>query len=102
MFSPNCWVAGIKDDLSGGNGKAMQAASVFATSMAGGRAIRAMSKISAGLARSRAGRALANAVHGYNHAQKVTHGANGAPTVVKEAMKLASAVYHVIKRIPFH
>jgi RHS repeat-associated protein len=100
-ISPACWVAGIKDDIRGGNGKVMQGAAAFAMSMAGGRVFKVLKKVSPHLAYSRVGRALANAIIGYDRAHKMSQGANGAPTLVKEGMKLASAVYHVIKRIPF-
>jgi RHS repeat-associated protein len=99
IVSPNCWVAGIKDDLSGRNGKVFQVAAGVALTLSAGRAIKAMNTVGRGLAATRAGRALLNAYHGYHNGSRYAP-PGGAPGWVSYGVRLANAVYHVLKKIP--
>jgi RHS repeat-associated protein len=76
ITSPRCWYAGIKDDLTGGNGPWAQGAIIAAASYSGGEALAAGYNVfTDSFASSGPMRALANAMKGYSDMDAPARGA---------------------------
>jgi hypothetical protein len=100
LTHPACWITALRDDASGGNGRVIQLAVGYLAARAGGRALRPATPAIDRAAVSWPGRAVSNAAHGWTHADKLTH--SSLPSWASYPIRAGSALYHVVRRRPYH